>query len=254
LDLRAFYGYNSANEVETQNPVKHFARHTIPFPSILLNYKPINENKISLNEAMGTSPRSNDIPREYLDATAAHLCPMDYLSQSLLQPVLRSGNIRTITVEAHRSYLQPEYWNKLPSIVSGLTGFIVPEDSLRIFFRNRTNDIIQMMEAVAKLGCEMVVVHQTDGTRMVYELATGKKWLIPVYPNTRTNAHSGRMAFGGGMLAGYQKSYSVVEAVVYGAVTESIASEGFHPAYLFDTLAGLPEARLSVLREMVREI
>lgn len=54
------------------------------------------------------------------------------------------------------------------------------------------------------------------------------------------------------MLAGYQKTYDPLEAVIYGVVTESIASEGLHPLYLFDTLSGLAEARLGVLREMVR--
>jgi len=254
MDLRAFYGYSSTDEFESQNPVKHFARHTIPFPSILLNYKPAKETSTPLDKVLPTSIRSNDIPKQYLDAIAAHLCPMDYLSQSLLQPVLRAGMVKTITIEAHPSYLQPEHWNKLPAIVSGLTAFIVPEDPLRVFFRNRTNDLIEMAETVARLGCEMVIIHQPDDTRIVFELATGKKWLVPAYPVSRINSHSSHSAFGGGMLAGYQKTYSPLEAVIYGTVTESIAAEGYHPLYLFDTLAGLPEARLTVLREMVRQL
>lgn len=252
VDLRAFYGYTSPDDYETSNPVKHFAHHTIPFPSILLNYKPTRDNNVEINRILPSSPRSTDIPREYLDATAAHLCPMDYLTQSLLQPVLRSGTVKTISLEAHPSYMQPEYWNKLPAIVSGLTAFIVDENALRLFFRNRTTDLMEMADTVAKMGCEVVIIHQPDGTKIAVEFATSKRWLIPVYPVDRKNVHSSKAAFGGGLLAGYQKTYDPLEAVIHGVVTESIAAEGFHPTYLFDTLSGLAEARLGVLRETVR--
>ena len=254
MDLRSFYGYTEPDEFETANPVKHFARHSIPFPSILLNYKPIREHKIGIDTVLPTSPRSNDAPPEYLDAIAAHLCPMDYLTQSLLQPVLRSGMLKTISIEAHPSYMQPENWHKLSSIVSGLTIFTVNEDSLRLFFRNRSEDLVEMAEAVTKLGCEMVIISQADGTKILVELTSRKKWLIPAYPVDRMNAHSSRAAFGGGTLAGYQKTYSPLEAVIHGVVTESIASEGFHPVSMFDTLVGLADARLGVLREMIRPL
>lgn len=182
IDLRAFYGYTSPDEYETSNPVRHFAHHTIPFPSILLNYKPIRENNVGIERILPSSPHSTDIPREYLDATAAHLCPMDYLTQSLLQPVLRSGTVKTISLEAHSSYMQPEHWNRLPAIVSGLTAFIVDENSLRLFFRNRTTDLIEMANAVVRLGCEMVIIHQPDGTKIVVGSASKNKWIIPSYP------------------------------------------------------------------------
>ncbi len=254
MDLRFFTGYTSLGEYENTNPVRHFAHHSVPFPSILLNYAPSQDAKLGIDQILPTSPRSNDIPKEFLDATAAHICAMDYLTQSLLQPVLRSGEIKNITVEAHSSYLQPEYFNKLAAVVSGLTAFIVREADLRLFFRNRSNDLVEMATAVANLGCEMVIVHQTDGNKVLYDLTTRKKWLVPSYPNTRVNYHSAQASFGGGFLAGYRIAFDPLQALKYGIITESIAAESLHPLSMFDALPGLAQARLDALEEMVRPL
>ncbi len=254
MDLRHFTGYTAPGEYETSNPVRHFARHAIPFPSILLNYTSPQDKKLGIEEIQPTSPRSNDIPKDFLDATAAHICAMDYLTQSLLQPVLRSGEVKTITIDAHASYMQPEYFNKLAAIVSGLTAFMVNENDLRLFFRNRTSDIVEMASSVANLGCEMVIIHLADGNKLLYESTTRKKWLVPLYPSTRINYHTAQAAFGGGVLAGYRTSFDPVQALKYGIITESIAAEGLHPLNIFESLPGLAQARINALDEMIRLI
>jgi sugar/nucleoside kinase (ribokinase family) len=254
IDLRSFYGYRDSETFETGSPVGYFARHKLPFPPVMLNYKSPTDAKDDLSALLPTSPRANDIPAEYLDATAIHLCPMDFMTQSLLQPALRSGATKTITAEAYSGYMLPEYWLKLPSIVSGLTGFIVKENDLRLFFRNRSNDLLEMAETVAKMGCEIVVIHLTDGNKVLVEYATHKKWLIPAYPVDRKNRHNSSSAFGGGLLAGYQQDYDPLNAALHGEISESMAAEGLHPFYLFDALPGLAEARLEVLREMIKPL
>jgi cytidine kinase len=254
MDLRAFYGYKGTQQYETGSPVGYFAKHSLAFPSMLLNYKSPVEFKDDLNTLLPTSPRSNDIPSEYLDAIAIHLCPMDYLTQNLLQSALRSSSAKTITADAASWYMLPEYWSKIPSIVSGLTAFIVNEADLRLFFRNRSNDLFEMAVVMAKMGCEMVVIHLDDGNKVLYELTSGKKWLVPAYPVEKRNCHNARSAFGGGLLAGYMKNYDPLEAVLYGEISESMATEGLHPFYLFDALPGLAETRLGVLREMVKQM
>ncbi len=254
VDLRSFFGYTDRQTYETGSPVGFFARHNLPFPTILLNYKSPGDFKDDLNSLLPTSPRANDIPPEYLDASAIHLCSMDYLSQNLLQPALRSGNQKTITAEAGSSYLLPENWSKLASIVSGLAAYIVKEAPLRLFFRSRSGEIPEMAEAIAEMGCEMVIVQLADGNKLLFEKSTRKKWLIPAYPVEKCNWHHASSAYGGGFLAGYQITYDPVEAALRGEISESMASEGLHPFYLFDSLPGLADARLSVLREMVERI
>lgn len=254
IDLRAFYGYKNPQEYETGSPVGHFARHTIPFPTTLLNYKSNADARDDLATLLPTSPRANDIPAEYLDATAIHLCAMDYLTQNLLQPALRSGARKTITAEAYSGYMQPEYWSKLPSVVSGLTAFIVREDQIRLFFRNRSKDLFEMAEAINQMGCEMVVIRQADGNKLMMENTTRRKWLIPAYPVDKRNLHNSPAAYGGGLLAGFQKDYDPLSAVLHGEISEGMTAEGLHPFYLFDSLPGLADARLRVLREMIKQM
>lgn len=254
IDLRSFFGYKTSQQYETGSPVSHFARHNLAFPSILLNYKSPMDFKDNLNTLLPTSPRTSDIPPEYLDATAIHLCPMDFLTQSLLQPVLRSGADKTITAEAASGYMLPENWTSLPSIVNGLTAFIVKEADLRLFFRNRSIELIEMATAIAGMGCEMVVIHLADGNKMMYESTARNKWLIPAYPVEKRNWHNASSAFGGGMLAGYQTSYDPISSVLYGEISECMASEGLHPFFLFDSMPGLAQSRLDVLREMVKQL
>ena len=254
IDLRAFTGYKEPHVFENQSPVGYFARQNLPFPTILLNYKSSNDYKDDLKTLLPTSPRSMDIPPEYLDATAVHLCPMDYLTHNLLQPALRSGTSKTITIEASNQYMLPEYWDKLASIVSGLAAFIVREPALRLFFRNRSDDVVEMAETIANMGCEMVIVMLSDGNKVMVEYTRRNKWLIPAYPVEKINSHNSGSAFGGGLLAGYQQSYDTVQAVLQGEISQSMASEGLHPFFLFDALPGLANARLEVLREMVRKI
>jgi hypothetical protein len=254
IDLRSFTGYKEPQIFENHSPVGHFARHNLPYPTILLNYKSSGDFKDDLKTLLPTSPRSMDIPQEYLDATAIHLCPMDYLTHNLLQPALRSGASKTITVEASSAYLLPEYWDKLPAIVSGLTAFIVKESALRLFFRNRSDDVVEMAETITNLGCEMVIVMLSDGNKVMVEYTRSNKWLIPAYPVEKINYHQSGSAFGGGLLAGYQISYDPVQAVLHGEISQSMASEGLHPFFLFDALPGLAAARLDVLKEMVRKI
>jgi hypothetical protein len=149
MDLRNFYGYNTDGNFQTHSPVGLFAELELPFPTSLYNYKAKKTLKDDLHSRMPTSPISSDIPADYLDAIAAHLCPMDYLTQSLLQSALHSGQIRTITLEANSAYLIPENWKLLPNIVSGLTCFIVQEDDIRQFFRGRCDEL---PEIAAGLG------------------------------------------------------------------------------------------------------
>jgi sugar/nucleoside kinase (ribokinase family) len=253
-DHRMFFGYTGPGIFTNTGPVGFFARHNLPFSPILLNYKSPERQMDPLKSITFISPRSTDIPPEYLDAGAAHLCPMDFTTHSLLQSMLRRGNVRNITLEANPAYLIPEHWNLLSSVVAGLTAFIVEEKDVRLFFRSRSNDLFEIAEAIAKWGCEMVVIQGSDGSKYLFENTTGKKWLIPEYPCEKVNYHSYRSAFGGGLLAGYQSTYQPLDAVLYGAVSESIASQGISPYYMLDSMPGFALARLDRLRELVQEV
>ncbi len=253
IDLRNFYGYKSDSLYQLDGSVGLFADIEYPYPLSLLNYKPEKSPKDDLHTRQLTSPLSTDIPNDYLDAVAAHLCPMDFITQSLLQSVLHAGQIRTITLEANPAYLLPENWNELPGIVSGLTCFVVEEKDIRQFCRGRSNELSEMAAEIGKMGSEFIVIRQENGI-MLYQHSTGLKWTIPYYQVQKVNAHSARHAFCGGFLAGYIQTYDPVSAAIKGVVSESMAAEVLHPLAIFDSISGLAQAREGVIKGMVQAL
>lgn len=254
IDLRCFYGYSSEDRFQIHSPVGLFADLQYPFPIALLNYKPEKVTKDDLHSRLITSPISSDIPADYLDAIAAHICPMDYLTHSLLQAAFHAGSIRTITLEANPAYLIPENWKMIPNVVSGLTAFIVEEEHIRQFFRGRSNDLADIAAGIGDMGCEFLIIRLNHGGKFLYQHSTKQKWMIPDYPVRKLNAHSSGHAFGGGFLAGYLNSYDPVTATLYGNISESIAAEGLHPCSIFDALPRLAQVRLNVLKDKVESI
>ena len=45
------------------------------------------------------SPRPLDIPPDYLNAHAAHVCPLDYLTTSRLLSTFRQANVTFLTLD-----------------------------------------------------------------------------------------------------------------------------------------------------------
>ena len=253
-DHRMFYGYESSDSFTMTGPVGFYAKNDLPYDPRLLNYRPPIKQKNPLQEILITSPRSVDLPADYPDAVAAHFCPMDFTTHSLLQSELRRGSVHNISLEANPEYLLPEYWNQIANVVAGLTAFIVQEKDARGLFRGRLNDLVEMAEVIAGWGCEMVVIRCIDGSKLLYENTSRKKWLIPEYPVERINHHSYQHAFGGGLLAGYLQTYQPLDSILYGSVSESIAGQGLSPYYLLDTLTGFAQARLDKIRELVQPL
>ena len=99
LDLRNFNAYPDPDTRQTNNPVSHFARLGLSFPRALLDYSTPPPQLDSRTQLQPGSIRTIDIPPEYMDATAVHICPMDYLTNPLLPSSFRQGNVQNITLE-----------------------------------------------------------------------------------------------------------------------------------------------------------
>jgi ribokinase len=85
-------------------------------------------------------------------------------------------------------------------------------------------------------------------------VSTKRKWEVPAYPARIADPTGAGHAFDGGFVAGYCKSYDPLEGVLYGNVSASLKLEGSGAFYPLDVLPGLADARLNVLRDMVREV
>lgn len=253
VDLRFFTAYPDGDTASTDNPVSHFSRLGLPYPKGLLGYTPPSPQIDSRTRAGPLTLRQNDFPSDYLDATAAHLCPLDFLSHTLLPPVLRRGHINTITLDPGANYMNPTYWDDIPVLLNGLNACLCSEAKLNALFQGRSTDLWEMAETLADYGCEMIVVKRGSRGQYLYDRTTRARWIVPAYPVQVVDPTGAGNSFCGGFLAGYRSTYDPLQAVLTGNISAAMTVEGNHALYALDALPGLAKARLEALRETVRK-
>ena len=254
IDLRSFYVYTDEYSRLTEDPATHFTRLQQPFPKALLNYSRPGTSYDSRSRLSPTSLRQSDIPEDYLDATAAHLCPIDYLTHTLLPAVLRQNGFSTVTLDPSSGTMTPTFWDDFPALVTGLTAFLPSEEEMRKLFHGRSTDLWQMMETIADYGCEIVVVKRGERGQYLYDRTTKMHWEIPAYPARVIDPTGAGDAYCGGFLAGYRQTYDPLQAALYGSISASLTIEGSGIFFALDALPGLAQARLDALKEGIRKV
>ncbi len=255
LDLRDFYVFRDPLTPQRHEPVAHFARLGVPFPKALLGYRPPSEAPMDSRTTLGPlSIRQNDIPREYEDAAAAHLCPLDFMTHSLLPAVLRQHGITTVTIDPAPGYMNPTFFNDIPSLLPGLTAFIPAEEEMRALFERQSDDLWEMAEALAGYGCDIIVIKRGERGQLLYDGAAKVRWEIPAYPGRMVNPTGAGYAFCGGFIVGYRHTFDPLDAVLYGNISASLVCEGEGAFYALDATPGLAEARREALRSMARKV
>lgn len=254
IDVRSFTAYRSISSSSSKDPVSHFARLGLPFPKELLGYQnPVNDLD-SRTILTSSSIRQADFPEEFLDASSAHLCPLDYLTHSLLPAVFRQAEFTTVTLDPSSGYMNPTFWGDIPSLLTGLTAFHPSEEEIRSLFQGHSEDLWEMAEALANYGCEFIVIKRGEGGQFLYDAIARTRWEVPAYPVRVVDPSGAGDAFCGGFLAGYTRTYDPVQAAMHGNIAASLVVEGIGPFYALDAFPGLAEARLEALRQSVRKI
>jgi len=251
LDVREFLAYTESFEVSRINPVSHFSRRQLTFPKSLLGYHPPDEKKKSDAES---ALIVTDIPGDYLYARAALLCPMDLMTQTHLMAGLKRGSVHTFILDPAPASMRPKARRELPALLNGVTVFLPSQEELQNLFWGATHDLWEMAEAVSMYGCDYVVIKCGARGQLLYVPGNKRKWEIPAYPARIADPTGAGYAFCGGFLAGYCKNFDPLEGVLYGNVSASLKLEGSGAFYPLDVMPGLAEARLSALRDMVREV
>ncbi len=249
-----FFGYLEENQLQTENPITYFDKIKLPLPKELIGYhaqKPMLDNR---NASIPNFCRINDIPASYLDCPSVHLCSMDFLSSQVLPNTMRQGQVTTISLQASASYMDPLFFDLLPYLVNHLSVFHTSEENLRALFRNRSKDLWEMAEAMGSYGCELLVIYRENHSIYLYNGQNKEKWIIPAYPVQIINIIGMEEAFCGGFFANYRKTFDPIESALYGAISASFIAQGFGPFFALDAYPGLPEARLSSIREAVRKL
>lgn len=254
IDLRSFYAYSDLNTRSNEDPVSHFGRIGQPFPRALIGYHNDEPNIDSRTRLSYTSLRQADVIPEYLDATAAHLCPLDFLTHSLLPSVLRQSGFTLITMDPSPGYMNPTFKDNIASLLTGLTAFLPSEEEVRSLFHGRTQDLWEMMEDLASYGCDIVVVKRGVRGQSLFDASSRTRWEIPPYPARLVDPTGAGDSFCGGFLAGYRKTFDPLQAVLFGNISASLTVEGHKPYHVLEALPGLAEARLDSLRQSVRKI
>ncbi len=253
LDLRYFQARLNPETFEHTNPVTHFARMNLPFPKSLLGYQPpadVDDRKA----AHPASPRPSDIPSDYLNAHAAHLCPLDYLTTGRMLSTFRQANVTFLTMDPYAAYMTSTAFDDVRILLQGLTAFLPSEEKLRALFWGRTNDLWQMAETLGNFGCEFIVVKRGAHGQMLYDSASKKRWEIPAYPAHLVDLTGAGDSFCGGFSAGYLKTFDPLRAVLHGSVSASLTIEGTGAFHALDALPGLAQARLDSLSDLVRQV
>lgn len=254
LDLRSFRAYSETFEQSRVNPVSHFARRELPFPKALLGYQPPNEPQDDLRQPHPHAPAVSDIPKDYLSASAVHLCPMDFTSQGQLLTAFKAGLTTTVTLDPEPAYMNPGFLRDLYELLNGLTAFLPSEEELRSLFWGETNDLWEMAEALGGYGCELIVIKLGGQGQLLYDVAGKHRWELPAYSSRMADPTGAGDTFCGGFLAGYRKTYDPLEAALHGNVSASLKVEGSGAFYPLDVMPGLAQARLDALRELVRKV
>lgn len=254
LDARRFMAHEDLATTHYQNPIQHFADRGLTYPHSLLGYRapiPYHSSRTTPSKA---SLQISDIPDAYLEATAVHICPVDYLSHIILPSVFRQRQASTITLASYPGYMDPSFWEEIPSLISDLTAFITPETEVRNLFLGRQTDLWDMAGILADFGPEYILLQTETLGYFLLDRVNGKRWIVPQYQSKVIDPTGMKDAFAGAFLAGYREHYDPLEAAVMGSIAVSLVVEGSGVYYGLDAMPGLIDARRAALRELIQQL
>jgi sugar/nucleoside kinase (ribokinase family) len=254
VDVRTFLAYQDRNTRSDEDPVAHFARLGMAFPKALLGYRNPTSTLDSRTRLLPYSLRQGDIPADFMDASAAHLCSLDYLTHSVVPAILRQAEFTSVTLDPSQGYMNPTYWDDVPALITGLTAFLPAEEEVRSLFHGRSTDLWEMAEALAAYGCEIIVIKCGERGQLLYDGGSRSHWEVPPYPARVVDPIGAGDAFCGGFLAGYRRTFDPLQAVMHGNISASLVVEGSDPFYALDALPGLADARLNAIRQSIRKV
>lgn len=254
IDQRRFMAHVDANRTYFNNPVQYFAERGLAYPPELLGYRSRMENHCSRSEPLPQTMQISDIPGDYLNASAVHICPIDFLSHLILPSIFRQGQASNITLKSSPGYMDPSFWEDIPGLLSEITAFMTTEKEIRNLFQGRQTDLWEMAKFLGTCGPEFIIIHTNSLGHYLYDCERGRRWVIPEYQSKKVDPTGADDAFAGGFLAGYREFYDPIKAAVMGSIAASVVVEGCGVFYAADAMPELIEARQIALQALVREL
>ncbi len=231
-----------------------FLRHGGDLPAGMLDDHTGPVQPAILQEPLPTTLRPEDLPIPEEQIRAAYFAPADWWTHALLPEHLRQHGTSIIALTPDEGYLLPEMLPRLPTLLRGLTAFLPRESALRRLLGRQTEDLWAMAEAIAAWGVAFVVIQRGGKGYALYDALSGRRWEVPAYPVTLRDPTGMAAAFGGGFTVALHRTLDPLEATLHGAVSASVVGERIGALAALDVLPGLPQARLTHLRERVHRI
>jgi ribokinase len=253
-DTRKFYAYSSLEEKVDTVPAAHYLRINQPLPKELINYQADTTPREDTDRFEPLTIRPNDLVSTISRAKAAHLTPTDSPTHISVPFHLRKMGVPLINLDPSDVYMQPDCRDKISDIINGLDSFLPNEEDAKAFFRPHEPDPWEMSEAFGAMGCQFVVIKCGARGQTLWDRFSDRKWRIPAYPARVYDVTGAGDSFCGGFLAGLMQTDDPVEAALYGSVSASIVIEGTGALFALDSLPGLLQARLDVLRPQVKRV
>ncbi len=252
FEMRSFINHSENEGVSTLDPIDYFSQKGLSYPRGLLGYSQPLQVFDSKTMRAPFSIRESEIPAEYLEATAVHIAPLDYVSHLALPAFFRNKGATTVTLDPAAGYMNPAFLRDLPILFKGVTALITAERKLLALFAGKGVDTWQIVDFIANLGVDIVVVKRGYKGQWLYDRQQKKRWEIPAYPVREYDPTGCGDSFCGGFLAGYRNTYSSLEACLYGNVSASICLESRSPRSLLEFIPRISRFRLDALREKVK--
>ncbi len=180
------------------HPFRRTANPPLP-PQELLNYAADTRRYCSKTDYMPYTFRVTDIPRPYLEANAAHICPVDYISHKILPSVLKAGMIQTLSMRATDCYMNVTFWEDMRNLIADLSIFMLSEDQALKLFQGRSMDLWDIAHVLASYGPEYIIINTKDGATWVYDREGNQRFIVPAWPIKLADPPTGGLnAFDGG--------------------------------------------------------
>ncbi len=254
-DSRRVRVYNARGQPMSSGWPHRFAERGIPYPKDLMDYEPSVVPPRSLHRPTPWTLRERDLPEWLSETRYAHFTPLDFVTHNLLPPLLRQRGVTTLSLDPGPMYMTAPFRPHVRDMVSPLTVFQPSEEELRTLFGGQWEDLWNMAEEVSHWGVPVVVIKRGSQGVWVYDGRGRRRWIVPAYQVGRFRDPTGAgSAFAGGFLVGWARTEDPLEAALYGVVAASVAVETCGALSLLETLPGLLEGRLHLLREVVHRV
>lgn len=138
------------------------------------------------------------------------------------------------------------------NLMNGLTLFITTRSQLFSLFKNRTNDINEMVNILHAHGCGYLVLNNAADGYEINDFQKKKIITVPNYPSSIIDPTGIHEVFCGGLLAEMRHSHDPVQAAICGSAMASLKAEGCGPFYPLEAAPGLLEARIQRIKDWVK--